>query len=98
MKSLLLVAILLIGVTSLPAADCPPNQKDLIINTQEKYDNIYLKYPDCRDFTIIKYNGVFIGDPRTDRYGLLLIGMLAGILITLKLLFKYIKWFDPIND
>ena len=94
MKYILLIALFLLNTQTLSGADCPSNSKDLLVNTQDKYDNIYLKYPNCTAFTIIKSNGKFIGDPQSDRYVMLLTGMLIGILIALKLLFRYIPWFD----
>ena len=94
MKYLLLTIILLLKISVLSGTECPTDPKDLLINTQDKYDNIYLKYPDCTDFTIVKNNNKFIGDPRLGPYALLLIAMIAGIFLALKMLFKYSNWFD----
>ena len=64
---------------------CPDNPKDLILNTQEKFDYMTTNFPNCKKFEIYMVDGKFIGDPRPVGYLVSLFSVLAGILILLNL-------------
>jgi len=66
-------------------SQCPGNPKELIINTQEKYDNFFKNYPNCKEYEIYMVNGKFIGDPKPKNYIISLLLILAGILVAMKL-------------
>ena len=81
-KYFVLIGVYLLSM-SIANGQCPEKENDLIINTQEKFDSIYLKYPDCTAFTIFMVNNKFIGDPQPTKYMVTLIILLAGILTAL---------------
>lgn len=75
-------------ISTLSYGQCPEDPDDWIINTQEKADYFLDAYPDCREFTIIKVNNRFIGDPKYSSYSMVLAGCFLGILVLLKLFLK----------
>lgn len=87
----ILALILFIISSTVLCAQCPDDPKIGEINTQEKYDYFFENYPNCREFHIIKHNGEFIGAPRTTQYSLALLFSLIGILVALKLIFRFRK-------
>jgi len=81
------ICIVFLAFIFAPSANsqCPKNPKDLIINTQEKFDTMLKNFPNCRKFEIYMVNGKFIGDPKPMNYVGSLFLSLVIILILLKL-------------
>lgn len=72
-------------------SQCPENKNELIINTEEKYEEFFQKYPNCKDYQIIKINGQFVGDPEPIKYLITLFFLLGGILFLLRLIIDRLK-------
>jgi len=82
----MIVFVLLYGLCS---AQCPEDPDKALLNTQEKYDYFMTNYPNCDEYSIVKYDNKFIGDPRYTAYSWTLVFSLIAILIALKSIFYY---------
>ncbi len=88
---IIITIILLISGVIGGHGQCPDDPKDLIINTQEKFDQYLIDYPDCNQWTIIKVDNKFIGDPNYLGYIVSMVGMHIFILLVLGFVIKWLK-------
>ena len=82
------ICIVLLALFFSPSVNgqCPDDPKDLVLNTQEKFDFMTKNFPSCNKFEIYMVNGKFIGEPKPINYLASLFLIMAGILILLKLI------------
>lgn len=73
---------------SIVGQDCPDDPEDLLINTQEKFDYFFENYPNCKEYTIVKMDGKFMGAPRFIEYCLSFILSIGILLAILKYIFR----------
>ena len=89
-KKTSILFLLIIGCISL-RSQCPQDSAEMILNSQEKYDAFFENYPDCDEYTVLKMNGKFMGDPRPIKYISVLLLILVGVLSILKLFSEVFK-------
>jgi len=91
-KTFLLKIIFFLSILSFPTSkiftQCPEDKNDLIINTQEKYDDFFKKYPNCDEFQIILINNKFPGPPKLIKYIISLFVSFALVIFALKILIE----------
>jgi|GEM_PF-4332412 len=73
------------------SVQCSEDPDEAILNTQEKYDVFFEKYPYCQEYSVIKYNNRFLGNPDERGYLIALGSALIGIILLTKLVF-YFEW------